>query len=238
MIGRAHISLDELTTALAEIEAVLNSRPLSYVSAEDLDEPITPSHLILGRRILSLPDNASYVCDLDYEEFTLDSKQANSRVKHLNNILNHFWRRWRTEYLSTLREVHAHIMKKQNADGSSPISEGDVVIVKDDHLPHGQWKLAVVQETLKGRDGLTRAAVVRVTASDRQHSTLKRPIQLLYPLEVHSETEPTSTKAISTQASKEIPPESSTTEITLSARPKRAAADEVRRGWIAELEDN
>ena len=32
LIGRAHISLDELTTALAEIEAVLNSRPLSYVS--------------------------------------------------------------------------------------------------------------------------------------------------------------------------------------------------------------
>ena len=49
LIGRAHFSLDELTTALAEVEAVLNSRPLSYFSGEDMEEPITPSHLIVGR---------------------------------------------------------------------------------------------------------------------------------------------------------------------------------------------
>ena len=140
LIGRAHLSLDELATALAEIEAVLNSRPLSYVSGDDLDEPITPSHLILGRRILSLPDNASYVCDLDDVEFTLDSKQANNRVKHLNNILNQEIAHKILEYPE---EVHGHIMKKQKADGSPPILVGDVVIVKDDHLPRGWWKLAV-----------------------------------------------------------------------------------------------
>ena len=58
LIGRAHFSLDELTTALAEIEAGLNSRPLSYISGK---KPITPSHLIVGRRILNLPDNLDYV---------------------------------------------------------------------------------------------------------------------------------------------------------------------------------
>ena len=61
LIGRAHFSLDELTTALAEIEAVLNSRPLSYVSGNDMEEPITPSHLIVGRRILDLPDILAYM---------------------------------------------------------------------------------------------------------------------------------------------------------------------------------
>ena len=60
---------------LAEIEAVLNSLPLSYVSSEDMEEPITHSHLVVGRRILSLPDNLDYVCDLDNSEFTLDTKQ-------------------------------------------------------------------------------------------------------------------------------------------------------------------
>ena len=42
LIGRAHFSFDELTTALAETEAVLNSHPLSYNCSEDTEEPITP----------------------------------------------------------------------------------------------------------------------------------------------------------------------------------------------------
>ena len=83
-IGRAHFSLDELTTALSEIEAVLNSRPLSYVSGEDIKEPITPSHLILGCRILNLPDDLDGECDFDDEEFTLNFNRVNNRVKHLN----------------------------------------------------------------------------------------------------------------------------------------------------------
>ena len=94
LMGRAHFSLDELTTALAEIEAVLNSRPLSYVSSTDMEEPITPSHLVMGHRILNLPDNINYLSDLDDEEFVLTKGQVLRRVKHLNNVLNHFWRRW------------------------------------------------------------------------------------------------------------------------------------------------
>ena len=38
---------DELQTVVTEAEATLNSRPLSYVSTEDLDEPLIPSHLIV-----------------------------------------------------------------------------------------------------------------------------------------------------------------------------------------------
>ena len=59
-IGQARITYDELVTAVAEVEMILNSRPLSYVSTEDLKEPLTPSHLLMGRRVLSLPD-PSYV---------------------------------------------------------------------------------------------------------------------------------------------------------------------------------
>ena len=53
VLGRASLSYDELLTLVIEVEAVLNSRPLSYVSTEDLDEPLTPSHLLVGYRILS-----------------------------------------------------------------------------------------------------------------------------------------------------------------------------------------
>ena len=39
-------SHDELLTALTEI--VLNSRPLTCTSADDLEEPLTSSHLLVG----------------------------------------------------------------------------------------------------------------------------------------------------------------------------------------------
>lgn len=41
------LTLDELTTAVTE---VVKSRPLTYVSTEDMEE------LITGRRLMSLPD--------------------------------------------------------------------------------------------------------------------------------------------------------------------------------------
>ena len=55
-VGKAKLC-DELLTVLMEVKAITNSRPLSYVSSEDLDEPLTPSHLLSRRRILSLPDS-------------------------------------------------------------------------------------------------------------------------------------------------------------------------------------
>ena len=73
-------SLDVLTTALAKIEAVINSHPLSYISEEDMEKPITPSHLIMGHWILNLPDNLDSVCDLNDSEFTIDSNQVESSI--------------------------------------------------------------------------------------------------------------------------------------------------------------
>ena len=60
MVGQAKFSYDELLTAVIEVEAILNSSPLSYVSVDDLDEPLTPLHLSVGRRLLSLRDHLSY----------------------------------------------------------------------------------------------------------------------------------------------------------------------------------
>ena len=49
IIGQARLTYDEMTTALVEVEAVLNSRPLIYVAMDDLDEPLTPSHRPIQR---------------------------------------------------------------------------------------------------------------------------------------------------------------------------------------------
>ena len=105
LVGRTTLTYEELLTAVAEVEMVLNSRPLSYVSSDDIEEPLTPSHLLVGRRILGLPEDPCYEVSSD-PDFDVTPKTLDKRMQHLSQILNHFWRRWRSEYLLNLRESH------------------------------------------------------------------------------------------------------------------------------------
>jgi len=70
-----------------------------YVSFGDLEEPLTPSHLLVGRRLLSLPDDLCYTVNQDDEEFTITDNALRKRAKHLNNITKYFWGCWSKEYL-------------------------------------------------------------------------------------------------------------------------------------------
>ena len=180
MTGQAKFSYDEMHTALVEIEAIINSRPLSYVSSDDMEEPLTPSHLLVGCRILSLPDNLSY-SELDDDDFKVTSASVQRRAKHLNSVLNQFWRRWSKEYLLELRESHQH---QHSSKSHSLIDVGDVVVVHDQDHPRGFWKIARVERTLIGKDGHIQGAVLRLPSKNGRPTILQRPLQLLYPLEI------------------------------------------------------
>ena len=181
VIGQASFTYDELLTAVIEVEGVLNSRPLSYVSVDDLDEPLTPSHLVFGRRILSLPDHLC--CQQEEEDFNAERSILTRRLVHVNKTLDRFWKRWKGEYLLELRESHRH--HRGHAE-PTPVSVGDVVIVHSADQPRGFWKLGRVKEVLIGKDEKIRGAVVRVADKGRQAKLLQRPLQLLYPLEIRS----------------------------------------------------
>ena len=56
ILGRTHITLEGLQTIIVEVEALLNKQPLTYTSCDISDpEPISPSQLLQGRRIATLP---------------------------------------------------------------------------------------------------------------------------------------------------------------------------------------
>ena len=67
ILGQEKLTLDELLTAVVDVEAVLNSRPLIYVYMDDIQEPLTPSCLLTGRRILNLPDHTCHGQEKDPE---------------------------------------------------------------------------------------------------------------------------------------------------------------------------
>lgn len=88
-LGQAKFAQDELLTALIEIVMVLNSRPLMYISADELDEPLRPSHLLVGRRLLSCPD---YLVIDHGKDSDADDSQLNTHFRCLNKLLDGFWK--------------------------------------------------------------------------------------------------------------------------------------------------
>ena len=180
VVGRARLQYDELATVVTEIEAVINSRPLTYLSADDLDEPLTPSHFICGKRIQNLPGGPHE--EKGDEEFTTTQPMLSKRLRHLNRMLNQFWKRWRGEYLLELREAHRHHGGKPNA--TLP-SVGDIVLVEEEGKPRGLWKLARVSSLITGRDGHPRGAVLHVPSSSgsRCHYSISTLLKWLTPLD-------------------------------------------------------
>ena len=216
IVGRTRLMYDELVTVVTEIEMILNSRPLSFVSSEDLDEPLTPSHLLTGRRLLCLPDPPPDV-DPDYGG---TSVELSLRARYLNTLLDHYWQRWKREYSLELREQHRTSRKNVVGDGKV-VAVGDIVVIYDQGLPRGFWKLGCVEELITGSDGQCRGAFVRVKSGRSSRSLLKRPVQHLYPLEVQCVASPHEREGSSQPALDEQPVHIDT---MTSSQPKRVAS--------------
>ena len=173
VMGRASLSFEEMTSLLAEAEATINSRPLTFVYNEPEEpQPLTPAHFLIGKRLCSLPPKpfhaASRTPSSSKEELT-------RRWKYRQRLQNDFWTRWKKEYLLELRS--AHTTKNSH---STPLKQGDLVLIGEERSPRQIWKTGIVQQLFPGRDGLVRSCAVRT--SDR--TILRRPVQLLYPLEL------------------------------------------------------
>lgn len=168
VLGNSYCTYEELATILTEVEAVVNSRPLTYVSAEATEvEPLTPSHFLVGKRLTSLPTSTC-------KDATSQPNNLEGSWKYRQRMTDHFWRRWQKEYLNSLRSAHFYVPTSSNA-----IQEGTVVLVYEHLSPRQLWKMGVVEKVLIGRDGRITACMVRLPS----RTVIRRPVQLLYPLE-------------------------------------------------------
>ena len=93
IIGSANLTFEELSTVLARIEATLNSRPLTALSDDPNDlQALTAGHFLIGRPLNCKPER-------DIVEI---SENRLVRWDRITQMSQHFWKRWRSEYLHRL----------------------------------------------------------------------------------------------------------------------------------------
>ncbi|XP_065197638.1 uncharacterized protein LOC135829160 [Sycon ciliatum] len=166
ILKERHPKEETLLTALAEAEALVNSRPLTHVSLDAADdEALTPNHFLIGSSCAILQGIAQ-AGDV--------SLRRQWRVAQA--LADMFWRRWVREYLPTLaRRTKWNRQTKQ-------LVVNDIVIIADDNAPRGSWPKGVVSAVHPGRDGVVRVVDVK-TASG---SVFRRPAAKICVLDVRS----------------------------------------------------
>lgn len=162
VVGNAHLTYEEFSTVLIQVEAILNSRPLTPMSSDPHDYiPLSPAHFLVGR-LLTAPVHAD-VKDAPIHSIT--------RYQRLEQIRQHFWSRWYKEYVSELQTRTK--WKHQGTD----LKEETLVLIKDDNLPPLKWNLGRIVKTYPGRDGVSRVADIRTATG-----VIRRAFSKICPL--------------------------------------------------------
>ena len=94
------------------------------------------------------------------------------RAKYTETLLDHWWKRWRDDYLTELREYHKLKAKKQ----SLCPNDGDIVLIADDKTKRSQWKVGRITKLIRSKDDMVRSAELILKHS---RATLRRPISCI-----------------------------------------------------------
>ena len=115
MLGHEKLNLPQLETALCEVEASVNDRPLTYLSEDPEDlVPLTPAMFLQGLGQSQCPELS-----------VLNGEEYRHKFRVLNKLHEELRGRFRREYLSQL------ILRGRNKQ--SELQVGDVVLIGMDN---------------------------------------------------------------------------------------------------------
>lgn len=144
-------------TLLCDVEAIINSRPLTFASSDpEYLNPLSPSNLLTMKTSVILPPPGVF------QRTDVYMRKRWRRVQYLANL---FWTRWKREYLLTLQQRSKWNSPKRN------VAVGDIVLVKDDSSPRNTWPLGRVIKTEPDKNGFVRSVQLKT-----QTSELRRPV--------------------------------------------------------------
>ncbi len=153
---------EELLTLLTDVEAILNSRPLAPLHADDVKDGsyITAGHFLIGRPLVAPPMENPHT-----------GKISNLKRWNLTNRLtSDLWEKWLTAYLASCSQ-----RSKWTRPGQKPAVD-DLVFIRDETLKVRDWPLARIIELFPGDDGKVRAVAFRCHGR-----TFTRPTNRLIP---------------------------------------------------------
>ena len=160
-LHRTSFHREELSTIIVEVEQAINLRPITYVSDQvDSLSALRPFDFLC----VSTPLCSPWVSN--------SGKILGSRWRHRQLVTQHLQRRWRHEYLRSLRQW-------RGVDSPGRYSKpGDIVLVKDGTYKL-HWPLArLVKVFPSARDGVPSATQILLRGK-----LTRRASQLLCPLE-------------------------------------------------------
>ncbi|XP_062533726.1 uncharacterized protein LOC134202744 [Armigeres subalbatus] len=175
VLGETAVSYEDMTTLLAQVECCLNSRPLTPLSDDPNDlEALTPGHFLVTTSLQAIPE----------EDLT---NIPTGRLQHrelIQQCLQFYWKRWRSEYLTMLQ---ARMKWWQPA---KEIKIGSLVVIRDENQPPTRWRMARIHAVHPGDDN-----VVRVVTLKTVDGFIKRPVSKICFLPVASPMETDETNA-------------------------------------------
>lgn len=192
VLFKRKISEDELRTILTEVEMRINNRPLTYID-DDINhpQPLTPAHLIYGRRLQPMPvDLEDKSTDPDY----LSVDDLHERYTFICERIKHWERVWKKEYLMSLRE---RFYGAQPSTDKDTLNVGDIVIVETEGS-RDCWPLGKITAKHPDKFGITR--VVEVFSKGTKGL---KTINKLVPLELHCDPEETRTSDVQNKVRRE-----------------------------------
>ena len=147
-VGGKLLTYEQLETYIIEIEAILNSRPLTLMSSDPNDLlPLTPGHFLIGDSLTSFPQ-------IDYRDVQINRLSSWQAVEQMRQ---HFWSRWYKEYLNEMQSRS----KWKGSTNQEIIKIGNLVIIAEDKVPPMCWKFGRVTAVFPGKDGVIQVASVK-----------------------------------------------------------------------------
>lgn len=163
-LGSSQLDHELLVTLMAEVTAIVNSRPLTAITSDtDEPKPLSPSMLLTMKQRPLYPPPGKFVAQDLY---------ARRRWRRSQYLADQFWIRWKREYLQSLQ------VRPKWSENQRNLAVGDVVIVKDKEVFRNEWPLGRVIEAIESDDKKVRKAKVTVS-KDGKVKTIFRPINEL-----------------------------------------------------------